>query len=152
MLQFKKISLILLLVLGAIAVQAQNDYYTKKGYAIEGYDLVSYFENKAEKGDKLYTTSYDGARFMFASQKHLDLFLNNPKQYLPQYGGYCAYAIAEKNKKVSVNPKTFEIRDNKLYLFYNSWGNNTLKLWQKNILKGLQKKADQNWDTIKKID
>ena len=134
-----------------LTAQAQTDYYTKKGYAIEGYDLVSYFENKAEKGNKAYTTTYDGAKFMFTSQAHLDTFLEMPEHYLPQYGGYCAYAIAEKSKKVSINPKTFEIRDNKLYLFYNSWGNNTLKLWQKNILKGLQKKADQHWDTIKAV-
>jgi len=151
MLQLKKISFILLFF-EVFTAQAQTDYYTKKGYVIEGYDLISYFENKAEKGNKLYTKTYDGVNFMFVSQKHLDIFLKNPKQYLPQYGGYCAYAIAEKNKKVSINPKTFEIRDKKLYLFYNSWGNNTLKLWQKNILKGLQKKADQNWNTIKEID
>ena len=151
MISLKKISIVVVFF-GILTAQAQTDYYTKKGYAVEGYDLVSYFENKAEKGNKAYTTTYDGAKFMFTSQAHLDTFLGNPEYYLPQYGGYCAYAIAEKSKKVSINPKTFEIRDNKLYLFYNSWGNNTLKLWQKNILKGLQKKADQHWDTIRIID
>ena len=53
------------------------------------------------------------------------------------------------SKKVSVDPETFEIRDGKLYLFYNSWGINTLKKWKKNNVKGLQKKADQNWEAIK---
>ncbi len=146
------ITIILFLFGMFTSVQAQSDYYTKKGFAIQGYDVVSYFENKAEEGKKEFKTTYDGATFKFVSQAHLDAFLENPKQYLPQYGGYCAYAIAEKGKKVSINPKTFEIRDGKLYLFYNSWGTNTLKSWQKNILKGLQEKADQNWDTIKSID
>ena len=69
--------------------------------------------------------------------------------YIPQYGGYCAYAVAESSKKVNIDPETFEIRDGKLYLFYNSWGNNTLKKWNKKNVKGLQKKADLNWEVIK---
>jgi len=87
--------------------------------------------------------------FKFASQENLNTFKENPDKFLPQYGGYCAYAIALKSKKVGINPETFEIRDGKLYLFYNSWGTNTLKLWKKNILKGLQKKADKNWELMK---
>ncbi|WP_044401965.1 YHS domain-containing (seleno)protein [Lacinutrix sp. Hel_I_90] len=137
---------------GIVAVQAQTDYNTKKGYAAEGYDVVSYFDNKAEAGNKQFTTMHDGVNYAFVSQKHLKAFKTNPKQYLPQYGGYCAYAIAEKGKKVSIDPETFEIRDGKLYLFYNSWGINTLKLWKKEDVKGLQQKADQNWRLIRKKD
>jgi hypothetical protein len=50
---------------------------------------------------------------------------------------------------VDINPNTFEIRDGKLYLFYNAWGTNTLELWLKGNVKGLQKKADQNWEAVK---
>ena len=72
------------------------------------------------------------------------------KKYTPQYGGYCAYAIAIKSKKVSINPESFEVKDGKLYLFYNAWGTNTLELWKKeNKMKGLQIKADKNWEAIK---
>jgi hypothetical protein len=53
------------------------------------------------------------------------------------------------SKKVDVNPETFEIRDGKLYLFYNSWGNNTLKKWLAMNAQGLQEKADLNWELIK---
>lgn len=144
--------IIILFLLGTITTQAQTDYNTKKGFAVEGYDVVSYFENKAERGNKNYTTSFDGVKYKFISQVHLDTFNKNPKQYLPQYGGYCAYAIAKKSKKVSINPETFEIRDGKLYLFYNSWGTNTLKLWLKKDVKGLQKKADQVWELINEKD
>ena len=144
----KKILIIFLL--GIITAQAQTDYNTKKGYVVKGYDVVSYFENKAEEGNKAYTTTYDGAKFKFTSQSHLDTFKANPKQYLPEYGGYCAYAIAEKGKKVSVDPETFEIRDGKLYLFYNSWGNNTLESWLKKDVKALVIKADQSWKVIGK--
>ncbi|WP_302850182.1 hypothetical protein [Polaribacter cellanae] len=32
-----------------------------------------------------------------------------------------------------------------MYLFYNSWGTNTLKLWRKEAAEKLQKQADKNW-------
>jgi len=144
--------LLILFFFGIIPAQAQVDYNTTKGFIAAGFDVVSYFENKAEVGHMEFVANYDGAKFKFASQEHLECFKANPKKYIPQYGGYCAYAIALKGKKVSINPKTFEIRNGKLYLFYNSWGTNTLKLWKENILKGLEKKADQNWNSIKLID
>ena len=125
------------------------DYNTKNGYIAKGYDVVAYFNNEAIEGDNQYSTTYNGIKFKFSSQNHLDTFLENPSKYVPQYGGYCAYAIALSSKKVDINPKTFEIRDGKLYLFYNAWGNNTLKKWQKKDVKGLQKKADKNWEAIK---
>jgi YHS domain-containing protein len=125
------------------------DYNTKKGFVAAGYDVVAYFNNDAIEGSKSYATTFDGVKYKFSSQKNLDTFVKNPTAFIPQYGGYCAYAVAISSKKVSVNPETFEIRDGKLYLFYNSWGNNTLEKWKKENVKGLQKKADLNWEAIK---
>lgn len=130
-------------------ISSQN-YNLKKGFVAEGYDVVSYFSNKTEKGNKQYVTSYDGVKFKFSSQENLETFKNNPKKYIPAYGGYCAYAIGVKGEKVSINPKTFEIRDGKLYLFYNSWGTNTLQLWIEEGVEDLKKKADTNWKKITK--
>ena len=147
----------LLIILSLLAfnfINAQSvDYNLKKGYVAEGYDVVAYFSNEAVKGDKKYTSTYDGVKYQFASQKNLNTFLESPEKFVPQYGGYCAYAVAEKLKKVGINPETFEIRDGKLYLFYNAWGTNTLELWQEKIIeknvKGYVKKADYNWEAIK---
>ena len=137
------------LFLNTLFINAQTvDYNLKKGYVAKGYDVVSYFNGEAREGDKAHTIAYDGVKFKFSTQENLNTFLSSPEKYIPQYGGYCAYAIAVNSKKVDINPKTFEIRDNKLYLFYNSWGVNTLKKWQENIVKGLQKKADYNWEAI----
>ena len=124
------------------------DFNIQKGYVVEGYDVVSYFNNEVKKGLKDYTTTYQGSKFKFSSQENLDTFLSNPEAYIPQYGGYCAYAIALKNKKVKVNPETYEIRDGKLYLFYNAWGTNTLDLWLEDDVKGLQEKGDKNWEAM----
>lgn len=128
---------------------AQNEnYYTKKGFVAEGYDVVAYFKNKAVKGKEAYTTTYEGVQLKFLSQENLDEFTSNPIKYLPQYGGYCAYAIGKNGKKISVDPETYEIKDGKLYLFYNSWGINTLKKWQKEGAEDLKIKADSNWKKI----
>lgn len=126
----------------------QKEYNTKNGVLANGYDVVAYFSNKAVKGNKELSTKYEGVSFLFSSQKNLQLFQKNPVKYIPQYGGYCAYAIGKTGKKVSINPKTFEIRNHKLYLFYNSWGTNTLKLWQQENPEKLRKQANKNWKKI----
>ncbi|PQJ80029.1 YHS domain-containing (seleno)protein [Polaribacter porphyrae] len=137
----------ILLVIVTTTFYAQ-DYNTKKGYIAEGYDVVAYFSNKALKGDKKFKTEFEGVKYKFTSQENLETFTKNPKKYIPQYGGYCAYAIGKKGKKVSIDPKTFEIREGKLYLFYNSWGTNTLELWTKEGAEKLKNEADKNWIKI----
>lgn len=140
----------LLLISVSTTFFAQQDYNTKNGIMANGYDVVAYFNNKAVKGNKKISTTYDGVKFLFSTKENLEKFKNEPKKYVPQYGGYCAYAIGKSAEKVSINPKTFEIRDGKLYLFYNAWGTNTLKMWTEENPKKLQKQADVNWEKFKK--
>ena len=120
------------------------DYNLQKGFVAEGYDVVSYFSGTAEEGQQQYAYTYDGATYLFASEAHLETFKKNPKQFIPEYGGWCAYAMAKNGKKVKINPKSFEIRNDKLYLFYNAWGTNTLKKWQKDP-ETLRAEADSYW-------
>jgi YHS domain-containing protein len=143
-------TLIFLFFIATGTIQAQQiDYNTKNGVAVAGYDVVAYFNNEAVEGNKKHTTQYDGVTYLFSSEKNRNIFLENPNNYIPQYGGYCAYAIAVKSKKVSIDPETFEIRDGKLYLFYNAWGTNTLDLWNEEKPNELKTKADNNWEKIK---
>ena len=125
------------------------DYNIKKGFVANGYDVVAYFNNEAIEGAKKFVLEFDGVSYKFISKKNLMIFKESPKKYIPQYGGYCAYAVAKKADKVSINPKTFEIINDKLYLFYNAWGTNTLELWRKRNVKDLLEKADNNWELIK---
>lgn len=142
--------IILFFLTATSSISAQTiDYNLKKGYIANGYDVVAYFNNESLEGDKKFTSKHDGVHYKFSSEKNLNLFIENPEKYVPQYGGYCAYAIAKKGDKVSINPKTFKIKDGKLYLFYNAWGTNTLELWQIENEDILQKKADEQWKKIK---
>ncbi|MEP5339438.1 MAG: YHS domain-containing (seleno)protein [Algibacter sp.] len=141
--------ILLLLFCTSISYSQNTDYNTKKGFIANGYDVVAYFNNEAKAGNKLFVSEFDGIRFKFSSKENLDSFNKNPKKYIPEYGGYCAYAVALKSSKVSINPETFKIEDGKLYLFYNAWGTNTLELWQKENPTLLKQKADKNWELIK---
>ena len=142
------IIVLFLLLISYQGVAQHTDYYESKGFVAEGYDVTEYFNNKAVEGDKSYVYTYDGVKFKFASQQNLDKFKANPKKYIPQYGGYCAYALGARGKKVSIDPETFEIRDGKLYLFYNSWGNNTLESWIEKDPEKLRTQADAAWAKI----
>ncbi len=121
-----------------------KNFNLKKTVALEGYDPVSYFDNKPQEGKSELKVSYKGVTYLFANPNNVTRFKASPAKYEPAYGGWCAYAMGETGEKVKIDPETYKITDGKLYLFYNFWGNNTLTDWNKN--QGpLKAKADQNW-------
>jgi YHS domain-containing protein len=88
--------------------------------AILGYDPVAYFtDKKPVMGQDGYSFEWMGAKWKFASQAHLELFKAAPEKYAPQYGGYCAYGVAQGNL-VSIEPDKFRVEGGKLYLNYNA--------------------------------
>ena len=119
--------------------------------AVQGYDLISYFkENKPKKGDSLWKSSHNGLIYYFSSEANKLMFDKNPEEYLPQFGGWCAYAMGQKNKKVEINPQAYSIENGKLYLFYRSYFNDTLEKWNENN-DNLRIAAESNWSkTISK--
>lgn len=141
-----------LLLLGTTAA-AQSDqrakaFNTEKGLAVSGFDVVAYFtQNKAVKGDAKFAVFYEGITYRFSSDANKALFLKNPKNYEPQYGGWCAYAMGATGEKVEIDPETFKILNGKLYLFYHSWSNNTLTKWNKDE-SHLKTEADKNWTKL----
>ena len=146
----KNILLVFLIGISTTVFSQKTDYNTKKGFVAEGYDVVSYFVNKKPiEGKKKFQLTFDGAKFKFSSLKNLELFKANPRKYIPQYGGYCAYAVAAKKTKMYIDAEAYEIRDGKLYLFYSSWLNNKLDEWKEGDTKQLQKKGDKNWEELK---
>lgn len=146
----KKIILVLLIVSNYINAQNVNTkhYNLENKVAIQGYDPVAYFkQSKAVRGKKEISLNHQGVIYYFSSQENKTTFEKKPAAYEPQYGGWCAYAMGENGEKVEINPATFKIIDNKLYLFYNAYFMNTLKSWNKDEVN-LKKKADTNWKKI----
>lgn len=146
-------SFTLLLIFSNQLTFAQDQTYSKKHYnlknglAIQGYDPVAYFtDGKAIEGSKSITFNKDGITYRFSSEAHKKAFISNPSKYEPQYGGYCAYAMADGDK-VRIDPETFKIVDDKLYLFYNFRFTNTLKSWNKDE-GNLLPKANNKWVKI----
>ena len=116
-----------------------------KTVALSGHDPVAYFkQSKAVEGKKEFAATFEGVTYYFSSASNKETFLKSPSFYEPQYGGWCAYAMGSSGEKVEVDPETFKIIDNKLYLFYNAYFNNTLKSWNKDEIN-LKRKADVNW-------
>lgn len=145
---------VLLLAFSAMALAAAPINTLKKGFisdkptgiAINGYDTVAYFtENRPVKGSDAYSFSWNGGTWKFASQTNLDLFKAEPTKYAPQYGGYCAYGVAQ-GYLVSVEPEQFSVIDGKLYLNYDA---GVQKKWKKDPL-GFNKTADAKFAELLK--
>jgi YHS domain-containing protein len=126
----------------------KKTYNLEKGIAIEGYDPVAYFTaGKPVEGSKDFAVAHQGVTYYFSSAENKEAFKKNPAKYEPQYGGWCAYAMGNDGSKVEIDPETFKIIDNKLYLYYNKYFNNTLKSWNKDEAN-LKSHADANWQKI----
>ena len=141
------------LLLNIRLVNAQVDPINNEGIAIGGYDVVNYFTTgNPIKGSRAYYSIHGGVTYLFSSSNNKKLFESNPSNYLPQFDGYCALAVSY-GKKISINPETFKIVGDKLYLFYHTKSENretnSLETWNKNENKLLQK-ADQLWPDVKK--
>ncbi len=126
------------------SAQPAEIYTDSKKQAAQGYDVVSYFTaGKPIKGKADFKTEWKGALWLFTSEKHLASFKANPEKYAPQYGGYCAWAIAN-NYTARGSAKDWNIVDGKLYLNYNS---SVRRTWQKDA-RGNIKKANNYWPKI----
>ena len=88
----------------------------KNGIAAQGYDVVSFFIGSPKKGNSSLTSNYGGGQFQFSSELNKTKFEGSPEAFAPQYGGFCAIAMSE-GKEVIPNPKSWELRDGKLYFF-----------------------------------
>ena len=113
---------------------------------LDGYDPVAYFTDaKPVKGTAALTADYKGEKYQFATARNRDAFVVAPEKYLPQYGGYCACAVAN-GQLAPGDPNVFKVVDGKLYLNLNR---DIAKRWEKDI-PGLIRAADANWPQLKK--
>ncbi len=118
----------------------------RTGLAIYGYDPVAYFtQSKPVKGNNTFVVEHQGTKWAFSSAANMQAFSANPEKYLPQYGGYCAFA-ASKNKIAKIDPNAWSIKNGKLYLNYND---KIRSRWLKDVDRMIVK-GDRNWPALLK--
>lgn len=136
---------------GTYGLFASPDYkapvYANDGIAIDGTDAVAYFtENKPVAGSSENAFEWNGATWHFASVENMESFKANPAKFAPAYGGYCAWAIAEKKQLASTQPSNWAVVDNRLFLNFND---SVQERWNADIARFI-KMGDENWPDIVK--
>ena len=116
------------------------------GLALHGYDPVAYFVNgEPRRGDDVFRYEYQGVTWRFSNAANKQAFIDSPERYIPQYGGYCAYA-ASKNALADIDPAAWTIHNNRLYLNYSL---NVRRIWRSDRDPNI-KAADQFWPELAK--
>lgn len=126
------------------ALSATPEIFVNGGAAINGYDPVAYFtDGRPVRGSDAITSEWNGATWWFATAENKASFDADPEAYAPQYGGYCAWAVAE-GYTASTDPDAWKIEDGKLYL---NFSRRIQRRWERDI-PGNIARADANWPRV----
>ena len=97
------------------------------GPVLSGFDVVAYFSldagAAAVAGSAAHNATYGGYTFYFSTEANRATFETRPYAYVPQFGGFCSWGVAEEKywSKTTLGPKggpnTWAIIDGKLYIF-----------------------------------
>lgn len=131
---------------------AADEYNVSSGYTLDGAGLGVHGAdtvalstlNAVAPGDAQHAVVHDGVAYYFASAITAERFRSDPVKYLPQYGGFCAYAVA-LGRKLDGDPNYADIVDGKLYLFVNAAIFERYLADKENTLR----KAEEQWPKIK---
>lgn len=126
------------------AMAGEPPVFSARGAAINGYDPVAYFtEGAPVPGDAAFTTMWNGAEWRFSSAETQAMFEGNPERYAPQYGGYCAFAVAN-GYTAKTDPDAWSVVDDKLYLNFNK---RIRSRWLRDV-PGNIAAGDANWPSV----
>lgn len=142
---------ILLISTSLFAQDKMANNIDNSNIALQGYSPVSYLDlGLAQLGKKEYKSEYDKVIYYFTSNEQKAEFDKNPRKYLPQYGGYCAFGMYA-GAKFRVNPHKFLVQDGKYFLFLYNVELDALQLWRaENNHQKLCNTADTNWKKLSK--
>jgi YHS domain-containing protein len=116
-----------------------------RNLAIEGTDPVAYFtEGRPVAGSSDFEHAWMGATWRFTSAEHLERFKADPERYAPQYGGFCAWAVAQ-GYTAKIDPEAWRIEDGRLFLNYSKA---VQAQWAQDV-PGNIAKGDRNWPEIR---
>ena len=135
---------LIFLVLACVRPAAADTVFAENGVALRGTDVVAYFTaGDAVPGKPEFRHDWNGATWHFATAQNRDAFAAEPSRYAPQYGGFCAWAVAN-NYTAPIDPEAWRIVDGKLYLNYSR----AIRLRWDMMRQSNIAKADANWPAL----
>lgn len=132
------------LYLSSLQMFATAPVYQTGDGALNGYDPVAYFtQNQPVRGREDIIAEWNGAVWRFATAENRAAFQLDPERFAPQFGGYCAYAVAN-GYTAKTDPNAWQIIDDRLYLNFDA---STAEKWSANSAAFI-KEANANWPRV----
>lgn len=112
--------------------------------ALQGFDPVAFHTaGQALKGQPSISAETLGYKYLFTSEANKELFEDQPQDYLPAYGGYCAYGVANE-MLFPVEIDTWQILDGRLVLQFSRRVQQKFDKFKDDNIR----KANRNWPKI----
>lgn len=114
------------------------------GIAIDGFDLVSYYNADApQAGLKTIYAEHLGLTYQFANTQNRAAFLVDPSKYLPNYRGWCSTNLS-MGRLACPDYTNYKLEDGKLLFFERVGFTNGLDIWNSDPLLH-RRQANQNF-------
>ena len=129
------------------AVAAQADEFVNAlpdGGAMDGFDVVAYFEGAPAKGDASHSVDHKGKTWLFSSAENAAAFAADPAAYEPRYNGWCAYAVSEGYGAEVDFVNGWSVLDGKLYLNWDAETRDAFLAEQSSRIE----QAELNWPDL----
>ncbi|MES2907344.1 MAG: YHS domain-containing (seleno)protein [Pseudomonadota bacterium] len=119
------------------------DNYT--GYAIDGYDPLTYFMGSVpQKGIDGFEARWGGVSWRFINEGNRKAFMISPLVYMPQYGGHDPVALS-RGLLTRGDPLIYLLHEDKLYFFFSPYAREDFLTDAARTLRS----AQQNWPRLK---
>jgi hypothetical protein len=126
---------------GRIAIIVDN----YSGFAIDGYDPVSYFTDQSPQlGAEGVEARYGGVSWRFTNAGNRKAFLISPQVYMPQFGGYDPVALS-RGTVTRGDPQTYLLYKDQLYFFFSAYAREDFLAQPFRTIRA----ATQNWGKLK---
>ena len=135
------------LTVGHQAHAAQADEFVNAvpdGVAMDGFDVVAYFDGAPAKGVVAHSVEHKGKTWLFRSAENAAAFAADPEAYEPRYNGWCSYAVSEGYGAEVDFVDGWSVIDGKLYL---NWDAETREAFVAELSTRIEQ-AEQNWPDL----
>ncbi|WP_420583643.1 YHS domain-containing (seleno)protein [Ruegeria sp.] len=129
----------------APAQAAEELNVTADGIAMDGFDVISYFDaHKPAKGVPEYSVDYRGATWLFSTEENRDKFAADPASFEPKYNGWCSNAVSKGYSADVDFVNGWAVINGGLHLF---WAEGTKHNFLSEVT-AKQVRAEDNWPTV----